>query len=96
MPEPMTLKREDGIRVALADGEIPDDVDGDWQDFAAELLRELDRLRASLDTEWAVRVFDRLKQREEIVPKSSEPSARRSADEGAVLICRRVGPWTEA
>lgn len=42
-PKPMTLKREDEIRVALADNEIPADVDGDWQDFASELLAELDR-----------------------------------------------------
>jgi hypothetical protein len=48
MPEPMTLKREDGIRIAITDGEIPFDVDGDWQDFATELLAELDRKRGLL------------------------------------------------
>jgi hypothetical protein len=41
----MTLKREDEIRIALADDYIDGDMDGDWQDFAKELLRELDQIR---------------------------------------------------
>jgi len=44
----MTLKREDEIRVALTDGRIDGDVNGDWQDFAKELLRELDATRREL------------------------------------------------
>jgi hypothetical protein len=96
MPEPMPLKREDGIRVALADGRIPFDVDGDWQDFAGELLAELDRLRAGMSTEWAERVFDQFYQREEIIQRASEETARWSArDGGSVLMCREVGPWVE-
>lgn len=46
MPEPMTLRREDQIRISLADGWIVEDAgDADWQHFAAELLSELDRTR---------------------------------------------------
>lgn len=44
----MILKREDEIRIAVTDGRIDADTDGDWQDFATELLRELDETRRCL------------------------------------------------
>jgi phage shock protein A len=56
-------KREAQIRAALAAGKIPkeydgDVVDGDWEDMARELLREVDALRDRLqDAEDEYREF---------------------------------------
>lgn len=49
----MEPKRLSEIRAAIATGEIPDEhhgseVSGDWQDFASELLDEVDQLRVRL------------------------------------------------
>jgi phage shock protein A len=59
----MDPKREAQIRAALAAGEIPEEhdgdvVDGDWEDMARELLREVDALRDRLqDAEDEYREF---------------------------------------